>query len=127
MPQEKSFLTIRETAKTGLVSEHYLRLRLKQGKLPGFYVGTRYRVDYGWVKLTDAQYNKLLDDLGEAELKRCIQYVDERAQLTGNKSRYKDWNLALRNCNRGGWGKNQFSSTESDRTEEKVVAWNGSR
>ena len=50
MTQEKSFMTIRETAKTGLVSEHYLRLRLKQGKLPGFYVGTRYRVDYAALK-----------------------------------------------------------------------------
>lgn len=39
------FQTIRQVASNGPLSEHYLRLRLKQGKLPGFYVGTRYLVD----------------------------------------------------------------------------------
>lgn len=39
------FQTIRQVAKTGLISEHYLRLRLKQSGLPGFYVGTRFMVD----------------------------------------------------------------------------------
>ena len=40
------FQTIRQVAKTGLISEHFLRLRLRQGKLPGFYTGTRFLVDY---------------------------------------------------------------------------------
>lgn len=40
------FQTIRQVASNSPLSEHYLRLRLKQGKLPGFYVGTRYLVDY---------------------------------------------------------------------------------
>lgn len=40
------FQTIRQVARTGLISEHYLRLRLQQGKLPGFYVGTRFMIDY---------------------------------------------------------------------------------
>ncbi len=45
MMGDVQFLTIRQTAKTGLISEHYLRLRLKQSKLPGFYAGTRFMVD----------------------------------------------------------------------------------
>ena len=65
------------------------------------------RSEYGWVKLTDQQYNKLLQDLGEEELKRCIQYVDEAAQQTGNKNKWKDWNLVIRKCSRGRWGINQ--------------------
>lgn len=59
---------------------------------------------YGWVKLTDVQYQKLLKDLGQAELDRCIQYVDESAQSNHNKNHWTDWNLIIRRCARGGWG-----------------------
>lgn len=59
---------------------------------------------YQWVKLTDEEYSRLLADLGEAELARCIAYVDEAAQSTGNKNKWKDWNITLRKCHRDGWG-----------------------
>lgn len=59
---------------------------------------------YQWVRLTDEEYSRLLADLGEAELARCIAYVDEAAQSTGNKNKWKDWNLTLRKCHRDGWG-----------------------
>ena len=60
--------------------------------------------EYGWVKLTGSQYNKLVEDLGEAEADRCIRVVDELAQQTGNKNKWKDWNLTVRKCHREGWG-----------------------
>ena len=60
--------------------------------------------EYGWVLLTDDQYNKLIKDIGEENAKRCIAYVDESAQGTGNKNKWKDWNLVVRRCNREGWG-----------------------
>ena len=60
--------------------------------------------EYGRVLLTDEQYAKLLGDLGEAELARCIAYVDESAQRTGNKNGWKDWALVIRKCHREGWG-----------------------
>lgn len=56
------------------------------------------------MKLTDEEYARLLADIGEAELARCIAYVDESAQATGNKNRWKDWNLTVRKCHRDGWG-----------------------
>lgn len=59
---------------------------------------------FGWVKLTDDEYNRLLNDLGEAEVKRCIAYIDESAQSTGNKNKWRDWNLVVRKCHRDGWG-----------------------
>jgi len=62
------------------------------------------RGEYGWVKLTDAQYEKLLKDLGQEELDRCIRYVDESAQKTHNKNGWTDWNLVIRNCSRDRWG-----------------------
>lgn len=60
--------------------------------------------EYGWVRLTDDEYSRLLSDLGQAELDRCIGYIDESAQSTRNKNRWKDWNLVLRRCHREGWG-----------------------
>lgn len=62
--------------------------------------------EFGWIKLTDDEYNRLLNDFGEAEVKRCIAYVDESAQSTGNKNRWKDWNLIVRKCHNQGWGLN---------------------
>ena len=58
----------------------------------------------GWVLLTDAQYQKLLCDLGPAELERCITYVDESAAISKNKNGWKDWNLVVRRCHREQWG-----------------------
>lgn len=60
--------------------------------------------EFGWVKLTDDEYNRLLNDFGEAEVKRCIAYVDESAQSNGNKNKWRDWNLVIRKCHRQGWG-----------------------
>ena len=39
-------MTIREIAKTGLMSEHALRLLLKQGKLPAIYINSKALVNY---------------------------------------------------------------------------------
>lgn len=41
----KPFMTIRQTAAVGIMSEHYLRLRQKQNKLPGFCSGNRFIID----------------------------------------------------------------------------------
>ena len=59
---------------------------------------------YGWVKLSKEQYSSLVKDFGEAETKHCIAYVDESAQATGNKNKWKDWNLVVRKCHRQNWG-----------------------
>lgn len=67
---------------------------------------------YGWIKLTETEYSRLLEDLGQAELGRCIKYIDESAQSNGNKNKWRDWNLVLRRCSREGWGMN---NTERDR------------
>ena len=59
---------------------------------------------YGWVKLTDDQYERLQRELGDAELQRCIDYIDESAQITKNKNKWRDWNLVIRKCSRDRWG-----------------------
>lgn len=60
--------------------------------------------EYGWVRLSAEEYDRLLNELGEAELTRCITYVDESAQSNGNKNKWKDWNLVIRKCARDRWG-----------------------
>ena len=63
--------------------------------------------EYGWVKLTDEEYNRLLTDLGQGGLDRCIRYVDESAQGNKNKNKWSDWNLVIRRCHREAWGVRQ--------------------
>lgn len=61
---------------------------------------------YGWVLLSDAEYGRLLKEYGTEKVKQAIAYVDESAQTTGNKNKWKDWNLTVRRCIRDGWGNN---------------------
>jgi hypothetical protein len=41
-----TMLTVRETARTGILPEHALRLLLKAGKLPVIYVGKKAFINY---------------------------------------------------------------------------------
>ena len=42
-----TFMTIRQVARTGLISEHYLRVMERRGELPGIRTGNTFRVNYG--------------------------------------------------------------------------------
>ena len=54
----------------------------------------------------------MISDLGEAELNRCIRYIDESAQSNGNRNKWKDWNLVIRRCHREGWGRRSDETGE---------------
>ena len=58
----------------------------------------------------DEEMDRLTRDLGPDELARCITYVDEAAQTTGNKNKWKDWNLVIRKCSKGRWGLERTSA-----------------
>ena len=47
MENNPKFMTIRETARTKIVPEHYLRLMVAHGKCPGIYAGKKFLVNYG--------------------------------------------------------------------------------
>ena len=82
--------------------------------------------EFGWVKLTDAQYEKLCKDLGKDEADRCIAYVDEAAQQTGNKNKWSDWNLTVRKCSRERWGlsrSGQATAPPPKKEPVKPVSW----
>jgi hypothetical protein len=44
--KQPRMMTIREIAATGLLPEHALRLMLKAGRLPAFYVGNKAMINY---------------------------------------------------------------------------------
>ena len=43
---QPNMMTVREIARTGLLSEHALRLMLKAGKLPAIYIGNKALINY---------------------------------------------------------------------------------
>lgn len=76
------------------------------------------RAPYGWVKLTDAEYESLCRDLGEAEATYWIRLVDEMAQSTYNKNGWKDWNLTVRRAAREKWGLRRTADKASARNAQ---------
>ena len=80
------------------------------------------RGEYGWVKLSDEEYSRLVNDLGQSEVDRCIKYVDESAQGTHNKNEWSDWNLVVRKCHREGWGLKQYGKKQTNPTREEMDA-----
>ena len=77
---------------------------------------------YGWVKLTEEEYSRLSSDLGKAELNRCITYIDESAQTSGNKNHWQDWNLVIRRCHREGWGLGHANGKSNSKDRIKTAA-----
>ncbi len=66
------FMTIRETAKTGILSEHHLRLLEKQGRLPGVRSGNRFKVNIGL----------LVEQLNKESVEETQQHTDTQAGAT---------------------------------------------
>lgn len=46
MKEQPNMMTVREIARTGLLSEHALRIMLKAGKLPAIYIGNKALINY---------------------------------------------------------------------------------
>lgn len=44
--EQLNMMTVREIARTGLLSEHALRIMLKAGKLPAIYIGNKALINY---------------------------------------------------------------------------------
>lgn len=44
------FMTIREVARTGLISEHYLRKLVARGSCPGIKTGNRFLINFEALK-----------------------------------------------------------------------------
>lgn len=69
---------------------------------------------FGWVRLSRKEYQALEEKLGHQELERCIAYLDESCQSTGNKNRWKDFGLVIRKCSEEEWGKHPYGNVRQE-------------
>lgn len=59
--------------------------------------------EFGWVRLSDEEYTDLTHEMGLEQLQRCITYIDQSAQSTGNRNHWVDWHTVLRRCYQNRW------------------------
>lgn len=83
--------------------EPYLELQSKGEGDPAAAPPALARDSRNLIFLDDGQYKALVADLGEPELKRCVDYLSEYCAMHNRK--YGDWDAAIRKCSREGWGK----------------------
>jgi hypothetical protein len=57
------------------------------------------------VKLTEAEYKKLVEEFGEQFIKEQIEKLDEYVETNNNKNKYSNFNLVLRKSIRENWFK----------------------
>lgn len=70
--------------------------------------------EFGWIRLSDSEYCDLVQEMGADELIRCINYIDESAQSTGNRNNWLNWHMVLRRCYRNRWHEDRRSYHRSD-------------
>lgn len=60
---------------------------------------------YGWIKLTQEQYDKLIQEHNNNKyyIDAMIQALDDYVQSNGNKNKYKDFNIVLRKAINENW------------------------
>lgn len=95
IPIEKNFYTpIEENFQDNNTSINNTR------KNKYIYMGT-----YKRIKLTEEQYNKLIDEFGENYIKQIIEKLDEYVESNNNKNKYSNYNLVIRKAIREKWFK----------------------
>lgn len=71
-------------------------------------------IDNPYIKLTESQYEKLINDYTKETVDQMISYVEEYVSITKNKNKYKDWNLVIRKAIRENWGGRKTKKVESE-------------
>lgn len=67
------------------------------------------------IKLTDDEYNRLINDYGKDVIERQIELLDEYVESNNNKNKYTNYNIVLRRSLREHWfDKNRFNTTRNE-------------
>lgn len=74
---------------------------------------------YGWIKLTNDQYERLCNEFKKDYIDFVIERLDEYVQSNGNKNKYKDWNLVVRKAIRDKWS--CLNEKKDEKTSPKDV------
>jgi len=71
------------------------------------------------IKLTDKEYNKLVEDFSKEFIDNQIKLLDEYVESNNNKNKYTNFNLVLRKSIRENWFNKQKGNNEYERKIEK--------
>lgn len=74
--------------------------------------------EYGRIKLTDKQYEKLCEDYGKLFIDNQIKLLDEYVESNNNKNKYSNFNLVLRKSINENW----FKSKQPKQHETKTFS-----
>lgn len=66
--------------------------------------------EYKRVKLTQTQYDKLVEDFGKNKIDIQIRLVDEYVESNNNKNKYSNYNLVIRKSIKDNWFNNKNSN-----------------
>ena len=81
--------------------------------------------EYGRVKLTNSEYNKLVNDYGKVVIDNQITLLDEYVESNNNKNKYTNFNLVLRKSIRENWfNKKEVNSNGSIKRNIKQAEFN---
>ena len=76
----------------------------EESELPSTPLSKHKYGEYGCVLLTTTQYDKLISDYGDKNyIDKVIDRVDEQCKMTGNKYKWKYFNLVIRKVIRENW------------------------
>ena len=76
---------------------------------------------YKRIKLTEDEYQRLVEDYGEETITRQIELLDEYIESNNNKNKYTNFNLVLRKSLREKWFDKK--ETKYEETQRKIEEW----
>ena len=68
--------------------------------------------NFGRVKLTKNEYQRLIDEFGEDFIKQQINLLDEYVESNNNKNKYSNFNLVIRKSIRDNWFNKKETQSE---------------
>ena len=78
-----------------------------------------------WVVLTDEERGVLISELGEAEFRRCLDYLESYCKGNHNKYGWTDWPHIVRRCSREKWGLKISAAKKSNVIHESDMGLTG--
>ena len=76
---------------------------------------------YKRIKLTEDEYQRLVEDYGEETITKQIELLDEYIESNNNKNKYTNFNLVLRKSLREKWFDKK--ETKYEETQRKIEEW----
>jgi Arc/MetJ-type ribon-helix-helix transcriptional regulator len=80
--------------------QYNINNKINNDKINNKYI---YMGIYKRIKLTQEQYDKLINEFGESYINQIIEKLDEYVESNNNKNKYSNYNLVIRKAIREKW------------------------